>query len=1051
MYKTSVKFIIFSYAFCSQLALAAIESTSLNTILTEIKRLESDNDPKCYATASRLENFMFGTPLTENARFKKNKLQKELAYFIWQKSAQVKTEDNSNYVEISNINVAAVDSAVAAFFKVAKTEQGHWRISFDAEHQLVIHKTDLRQYSSIAYSLRAMLAVQQDQMLADQQLTALTPEALNRATFYMDLYTLTVLKLADNQARLANQHTIAGSELSRIWQSLMPDTSIKKQSVAQTIKLPSKKQKFTLLKQIITQKLASYKNYNEISQQLFFRNLQVYFARVSWPVDADEGKELRGMMTETFIQFASDFYLLSEQIARKSGHGVIEEEDVSKAIQRFVPYEVNSYEDVNFFPKLPTKQSITIESYDIDAFRDSGLHWAYLQYAIEDNKFNALLEPTPFAAELIAENIAQFAVLALRVGGLQAIEDGKNRLSVNYFNQGLQAVQSKITQHISAVDNQKHNNLAIQTAIKSAVENKKKTFDGNYFSNITPSSGIDFVHKTSSWLNRLLRSYLPEGSGVVTITIPPAFGGGGVAAGDINNDGQQDILILGGAGNKLYLNNKGHFTDITQSSGIANWTRKDDNMPGEPRQPLIADLDNDGLQDIVIIYVNNKHRVYKNLGNNKFKDMTLTSLLGGDNLVAGPATVFDYDNDGQLDIFITYFGDYLNGVLPTLKRRNTNALPDKLFRNVGGFKFVEVSKGSGLENLGWGQAVTHTDLNADGWQDVIVGNDFGVNSYYINQKNGQFIDVAADIGTGKPSYTMNIGLTDLNDDEQPDIYISNIVTMNKDQKYVLPNENTRMEFNPEKLAQMRVVEANDLFMSVPTNDHTMPKYKASLSVGRGYSSTGWSWGADFFDFDNDSDDDLYVLNGMNEFNIYSSKNPYYTDPLTNKKIDIIIPASFKETNVFFANEAGGLQNQSKLSGLDLLSNSRSAVYLDYDQDGDLDIVMNNYHEAAVVYQNNSEKFGNNWLKIKLVGSPKNKVNLDAIGARMIVTTSAGEKVWREINGSIGYMSVHPKTKHFGVGASEQVDIKIIWPNGKVQYKYKVKVNQQITVLYPSDS
>ena len=189
---------------------------------------------------------------------------------------------------------------------------------------------------------------------------------------------------------------------------------------------------------------------------------------------------------------------------------------------------------------------------------------------------------------------------------------------------------------------------------------------------------------------------------------------------------------------------------------------------------------------------------------------------------------------------------------------------------------------------------------------------------------------------------------------------------------------------------------------------------------------------------------------MNEFNLYSSNNPYYTDPLTNEKKDIIIPASFKETNVFFANEAGGLQNKSKLSGLDLLSNSRSAVYLDYDQDGDLDIVMNNYHEAAVVYQNNSEKLGNNWLKIKLVGSPKNKVNLDAIGTRIIVTTRAGEKVWREINGSIGYMSVHPKTKHFGVGNSKRVDIKIIWPNGNVQHKKNVSVNQKITIPYPVD-
>ncbi|NQZ12100.1 MAG: CRTAC1 family protein, partial [Algicola sp.] len=531
---------------------------------------------------------------------------------------------------------------------------------------------------------------------------------------------------------------------------------------------------------------------------------------------------------------------------------------------------------------------------------------------------------------------------------------------------------------------------------------------------------------------------------------PPALGGSGVAAQDINNDGLPDLLILSGLGNRLYINRGNHnFEDITKSAGLSG-TRESDNQPGEPRQPLIADLNNDGLQDIVITYVNDTHRVYRNLGNEKFADVTDQSGLGGLNLVGGPATVFDFDNDGLLDIYITYFGDYLNGVLPTLKRRNSNGLANRLFRNKGDFKFEDVTAGSNLDHTGWGQAVTHTDFDSDGLQDLIVGNDFGVNAYFKNLGNGKFENVAKSLGTDKPSYTMGIGIADLNDDFVPDIYISNIVTMNKDEKYVSPTAQTTMKFNPDKLAKMRVIEANDLFLSSilsSTDDNKSVSYRPSQSVGRGYSSTGWSWDADFFDYDNDGDDDLYVLNGMNEFNLYGNENSYYTDPLEDKAVNVYIPVATKESNVFFSNEGGRLNNISKQSGTDLVGNSRSAVYLDIDNDGDLDIVLNNYHEKAVVYRNNAEQLNHHWLKVKLVGAPKQGVNLDAIGAQIIVTTNDGAHSWREVKGSTGYMSVHPKVQHFGLSQHTRADISIKWPNGKHSEMTGVKADQTLVIDY----
>ena len=275
---------------------------------------------------------------------------------------------------------------------------------------------------------------------------------------------------------------------------------------------------------------------------------------------------------------------------------------------------------------------------------------------------------------------------------------------------------------------------------------------------------------------------------------------------------------------------------------------------------------------------------------------------------------------------------------------------------------------------------------------------------------------------------MNTDSADLNADMVPDIYISNIVTMNKDEKYVLPNEDTQMKFNLEKLAALRVVEANDLFISSRSQDGKVSYTLNRELVGRGYNSTGWSWGASFFDADKDGDDDLYVLNGMNEFNLYSSKNSYANAGVRSTD-NHYLPVDTKESNVFFINSNGKLNNVSEQSGLNLLGNSRSAAYLDYDHDGDLDIILNNYHEQAHLFQNGADRLTMNWIKLKLKGDPSKGVNRDAIGAKVLIGLPNGEKIWREIHGSGNYLTVHPKTIHAGLGRMDRADVSITWPDG----------------------
>lgn len=291
---------------------------------------------------------------------------------------------------------------------------------------------------------------------------------------------------------------------------------------------------------------------------------------------------------------------------------------------------------------------------------------------------------------------------------------------------------------------------------------------------------------------------------------------------------------------------------------------------------------------------------------------------------------------------------------------------------------------------------------------------------------------------------MNIGISDINRDLYPDIYISNIVIMDKDEKYVMPGKDTPLKFNPENLAHMRVVEANDLFTSRVENGK-FEGYILSKAVKRGLSSTGWAWDADFFDFDNDGDDDLYCLNGMNDYRVYSSDNPYYTDPQGETR-NVYYAASKRETNVFFINRNGKLENVSDQSGADLLSNSRSASFLDYDEDGDLDIILNNFHGPAVFYRNNTEKLNNNWIKIRLQCDPQKRCNRDAIGGRIIVSTEHHKGLWREVHSTTGYLSVHPKQQNIGIGKDTKADVEVHWPNGEVTHYNNIEANHAYLVV-----
>lgn len=1011
------------------------ENKSGLCVIENIKALESNKDPKCHATASRLEDFMYGTPLTEEARIRKFDLQKKLILYIWNHASK-----------ISRDLTDTIDSEVLKSFQnevchFGRNSDGVWYVKNGSENYY-IDANDLRQYSSVAYALRAMLSVEQDFLFnPNWKLMPLKSEAIDGIKLMVDLITLATLQQADKTARADGKLTITPEAFEQAWTKVFNNDSDRiyiSKSYPSTEASNTQQANYLTIKSIINQKIESYTAYNNISLPIFLRNIQVYFARHKWPTETAASDQLKNYLIESMIYFCKEMILNADQLAQRENENFIRARNMNDVIPRYLPFDVNQFEDIIYFPELEEK--IMIESYDLDAFRDSGIHWLILNYAIESFDSGSIREPDPLAAELIVETVAQMAVLVLRLTGDISISSGHPKIQIDDMENAFKYIQELINKH-SALDLQQDNsdNTSISSDA-SSISADKVFFDK------TSDVGIDYYHKSSDWLSRLIRSYVvKKDENLIRMAIPPAFGGSGVAAEDLNNDDWQDIIIAGGMGVKVYVNNKkGQFDEITEQSGINTWN-DELNSYDEIRQVIVSDFDNDGWQDVFLSVVNGQHRIYKNLNGTKFKDMSEVANLGGPGHVGGPATAFDYNNDGRIDLYVSYFGNYINGELPTLSRTNQNGEPNMLFENKGDFSFSSKTHTAQDDtDTGWTQAVGHCDINQDGWQDIIVGNDFGTNAYYINQGNGYFKNLNKQLNTDKPSYTMNVGITDLNRDRYPDFYISNIVVMEKDEKYVNPSGSTKMNFQLEKMENIRTVEANDLFISRHTNGEL--SYEKSDKVGRGYSSTGWSWDADFFDFDNDGDEDLYCLNGMNDFRVYGSENPTYNSP-DGEKDNVLYAQSNREKNNFFVNENGMLVDKAPVIGGDLLSNSRSATYLDYDRDGDLDILINNYHDKAVFLENKIDN-KNNWIAIKLKGSAEQDVPLDAIGSSIVVTTNDNAiDQWKEVKSTTGYLSVHPKMQYFGLKNHDKVNITVRWNNGNTQTFENIKVNKEYLIEY----
>ncbi len=523
------------------------------------------------------------------------------------------------------------------------------------------------------------------------------------------------------------------------------------------------------------------------------------------------------------------------------------------------------------------------------------------------------------------------------------------------------------------------------------------------------------------------------------------YNGGGVGIGDINNDGLPDVFLTSNmAHNKLYLN-KGNFKfeDITAKAKIIQDDKWNTGV-------TFADINTDGWLDIYVSssgHMNTGNRKNKLYINNHDLTFTESAAAYGLDIAAYTTQVsfFDYDLDGDLDCFMIN-----NSPIPVnqLQFSNSRDLPenewpvanflkgggDHLFRNDGGH-FKEVTKQAGIHGslISFGLGVSVSDINGDGYPDVFVSNDSYERDYlYINQKNGTFKDELEGYMQHTSFSSMGADIADINNDGYQDIFTTDMLPVNDYRLKTMGAFDNIDLFNAKLKAGFYYQYTQNCLQLNNKNGHF--KEIANYS---GVAATDWSWGALMFDMDNDGWNDIYVCNGINkdvtnlDFMNFFADETYHKMVLNGEKKEIDqvlkeIPKTPLPDKVFRNNHQLSFTDMGTEWGFTKPSFSNGAAYADLDNDGDLDLIINNENQPAVVYKNNSREFNkNNFIGVSLKGKDKNTF---AVGSKINVY-SGSQCFTRELYPARGFQSSMDYKIIIGLGKLALADSMIItWPD-----------------------
>ena len=544
--------------------------------------------------------------------------------------------------------------------------------------------------------------------------------------------------------------------------------------------------------------------------------------------------------------------------------------------------------------------------------------------------------------------------------------------------------------------------------------------------------------------------------------------GGGVSIGDINNDGLPDIYFSSTLGsNKLYLNLGGFkFKDITETAGV-------NGGDGIKTGISMVDINNDGYLDIFIcksgykdpmlrkkiLYINNHDQTFTNKAAEYGLEESSFTMQ---------AYFFDYDNDGDKDVyFVDHPTDFSksmtipatmqNGKIVYVQDTNTVYVSDRLFENRNG-KFFDITKKAGLINHAFGLSASIADINSDGWPDIYVANDFNKPDFlYINNRNGTFTDKLSSYIRHVSFSAMGSDISDFNNDGHEDIFV---VDMANDD----PIRQKQLFAVNQNYDKFQLLLKYGLYYQYPRNTMQLNNGNGTYSEIANYTGTAeteWSWAPVFADFDNDGWKDLYVTNGLKRDITDWDYKVFVLDSISKamnsgKSVDLnswlqSIP-SVPTKNYFYHNN-GSLKfdNYTDVWSDAPASFSSGAAYADLDNDGDLDLVINNVDGPAFVFKNNNRELSStsHFLRFRFYKSPGS--NNEVYGSTVKLTDAKGQIQFQHYHPQRGFLSSMEHVLHFGTGAETVITkAEITFPNQKKIVLENVKADQELT-LYESNA
>ncbi|MEC8599251.1 MAG: VCBS repeat-containing protein [Bacteroidota bacterium] len=550
-----------------------------------------------------------------------------------------------------------------------------------------------------------------------------------------------------------------------------------------------------------------------------------------------------------------------------------------------------------------------------------------------------------------------------------------------------------------------------------------------------------------------------------TYTFRSFYNGAGVGLADFNNDGNLDVFFSGNQSeNAFYLGDgQFNFTDVSDIAGITSPNSWSTGVS-------VLDINNDGLLDLYVCKsgkpndFDRRNELFINIGidengiprfSEQAKDFGI-DILG----YSVHAQFFDYDLDGDLDMYISN-----NSINPSTNimdvkkglRDNKDDLGgDLLYRNDNGF-FIDVTKTSGIytSSIGFGLGVSISDINLDGWPDIYVANDFFEKDYlYINNQDGTFKESSEDLIGELSLGSMGVDIVDMNNDGYPEIFVTEMLPKTESRlktksqfedwdKYILKKKNGYHRQFPRNMFQL--------------NNSLGPNGKVSFSDISRYSGVGasdWSWGVQMVDFDLDGMNEIFVTNGIAKDLLDQDYIDFYNNPVLIRQIfrskgrvikELIdnIPSEPISNFMYRQNSHLKFSDISKQWGMDQKGFSNGSAYGDIDNDGDLDLIVNNINDKPFIYRNNinSGKRKNNFLSIEA----QNKYGSPSIGTKVMLRVG-DKKYFKELFVMRGSMSFVDPRLNFGLGKDSIVDtLKIVWPNGKRTIKTNVKANQFLSI------